>query len=150
MEKLTLRSNVVHFHRNKNRLVYFIAAYTIDVFKTVACTIGVIWNKKEIIFHLFYKSRFYSSEEIINKVEMVAKFSEDVILPEKSWKIHSILIQSDPFEDVCVIPFPHSTLKLASTNRFSAVSRRKKKVILEALVFTQLTNGFALGSPNTF
>lgn len=24
---------------------------------------------------------------------MVAKFSEDVILPEKSWKIHSILIQ---------------------------------------------------------
>lgn len=35
MEKLTLRSNVVHFHRNKNPLVYYTAAYSIDIFKTV-------------------------------------------------------------------------------------------------------------------
>lgn len=35
MENLTLRSNFIHFLRKKNPLVYFTAAYTTDVFKTV-------------------------------------------------------------------------------------------------------------------
>lgn len=139
MEKLTLRSNVVQFHRNRKPSgVPFSCLHHICFQDSGAWAKRAVWNKKGNLSPPFHKSWFYSSGDVLNKQsrkEMVANSSADGILQGNKWEVNA---ETEILKDICILFFfPFTSVRLLSTSSlFSCVLEKRQSPFRSTVLHT--------------